>query len=254
MRWKPRLIPTVVAAFVAVTCARLGGWQLQRYGESQATSEAILSAWNQPPLQGLDPSAGPELAHRQARVEGAWVPGREVVVRATPVAGEPGYQLIATLALSTGGRLLVDRGWVPMAVTAAELATLDEPGTVVVEGLVVPITGDRSLRAVPGPDGLTRWPLEMDLLWGVLPRAVGLPFASLADAAPEPVVGVALRRGPALEHEDERRMGPLPVGGYVLPIPQTHHLSYAFQWFAFATLAVLIWAWFSRAPSESSHE
>lgn len=247
------MIPAIAALFTAITCARLGVWQLHRYGESAAISARLLAAWDAPPVQRVDDAPVEELAFRQATLRGAWAPGTTAVVRGTPVAGEPGYQVITTFVAEDGARVLVDRGWVPTTTPPEGFAALDVADPATITGLLVPVEGNTALRPEPGPGGLLRWPLEMDLLWGMFPRAVGLPFAAMAASAEPPVSAVALRVGPRLEHEDERRLGPLPVPGYVLPLPQTHHLSYAAQWFAFAGMALVLWLWFSRA-SETAHE
>lgn len=238
----------------ALTCIRLSVWQLHRYDESAQLSQRMLDAWGRPPATGLD---GPveQLHWRQLRVTGRWIPGTTGVVRGTPVAGEPGYQVISTLRLDDGGTLLVDRGWVPTTTPEERFASLDVDTAADLTGLLVPITGDTTLRPSPGPGGLALWPLEMDTLWGVFPRAVGLPFASMAAVTQPPPAALALRVGPRVEREDDRRLGQLPVPGYVLPLPQTHHLSYAAQWLAFSLMAVAVWAWVSRVPTGSDrHE
>ncbi len=249
MRLRPRLIPTLVAATTAITCVRLGIWQLHRYGESAELSARMLDAWAAAPLVGLDRSDDPSRAWRQGEVTGRWVPGTLAVVRGTPVAEEPGYQLVTLLEQADGVRVLVDRGWVPTELPDDPAAAWLSAGDVTVSGLVVPIAGSAELRPEPGPGGVARWPLEMDLLWGVFPRALGLPFASMAAVSGPDVAPFALRAGPRFDDESQRRLGPLPVAGYVLPLPQTHHLSYAAQWFGFAGLALLAWAWTSREVS-----
>lgn len=248
MRLKPRILPTVAALVVCLTTARLGVWQIQRYATSAEIAAAMTSAWELDPLTSLTEAPTASLHYRRASLRGRWVQGSGVLVRGTPISGIPGYELVSLLALSQGEHLLVDRGWVRTDVSAPELAALYPAEEVVVEGLLVPTDGDPSLRGTTGPDGITRWPLEMDRLWGVLPRAVGLPYASMAAAAGVPVAPVALCLGPRLDEETERRATTTPAPGYVLPLPRTHHLSYAAQWFAFCAFAAVLWIWHHLAP------
>lgn len=229
------------------TCVRLGFWQLDRYDSSQATTHEIVSAWEKPPLTTLDPAA--DLNNRRAALTGAWVPRSSALASGGLVSGAPGYQLMTVLQVRGGPRVLVDRGWVPVEVTPDQLAALDVPGEVSVEGLLVRLEGRTDLEPEAHLDAVPRWPLETDLLWGVLPRAKGPPLAAIAAHTSPPVAPWALRAGPALEEGRERRLGSLPVGGYVLPVPKIHHLSYAAQWFAFALLGVIVWAWMCRVRS-----
>ena len=76
--------------------------------------------------------------------------------------------------------------------------------------------------------------------------------ASVGVSHYESAVDVARR---AREERDEERLdpGPLPIEGYSLPLPKTHHRSYAAQWFAIAALALALWLWASLRlrPAES---
>jgi len=251
---KPRILPTIAALVVSLTTARLGVWQLQRYATSAEIAAEMTSAWDREPLNSLPAEPAEDLHFRRASLRGRWVPDSGMLVRGTPISGVPGYELVGLLALDQGGNMLVDRGWVPTTVTPAELAALYPADEVSVEGLLVPITGNPDLRGATDADGIHRWPLEMDLLWGIFPRAVGLPFASMAAAAAVPIAPVALCLGPRLDEETERRATTTPAPGYVLPLPRTHHLSYAGQWFAFSAFALVLWLWHHLTPrSERTH-
>lgn len=253
MRLKPRFLPSVAALVVCLVTARLGVWQIQRYATSAEIAASMTAAWELDPLTALHAVPPETLRFRRASLRGRWVPGSGALVRGTPISGMPGYELVSLLALEGGEHLLVDRGWVRTDVSASEIAALHPPegsraDDVLVEGLLVPMDGTSTLRATTGPDGVTRWPLEMDLLWGVFPRAVGLPYASMAAAAGVPVAPVALCLGPRLDEETERRATTVPAPGYVLPLPRTHHLSYAAQWFAFCAFAAVLWLWHHLSP------
>jgi surfeit locus 1 family protein len=231
---------------VSVVCARLGVWQLHRYDESNAISEERQSAWHAPPLTELDPAM--PLSYRRAELSGRWLEGEPALTTGGLVGGQPGYQVIVLLQTAAGHRLLVDRGWVPVSVTRAQLDELHQPGAAEVSGVLLPIEGDP--RGAPVVrDGLSRWALETDLYLGLLPRVLGPPYAAIAAHADPPVLPYVLVLGPELEEARSRQMGPLPVTGYQLPLPRVHHLSYAAQWFGFAGAAVLIWLWASRVRS-----
>ncbi len=243
MPLRPRPLPTIAAIVVAATCLRLMVWQLARYAESEATTAAVAAQWEAEPVNQVPLDAPQALVHRRATLTGTWTERAPTLVKGGLISGVPGYQWLEVLQQPNGARVLVDRGWVPVDITHADLLRLRERDVVSIEGILVPLSGPASLRASPGPDGLAKWPMHTDLLWGLLPRVLGQPLAAVAAAETEPVAPLALRVGPHLEDERLRKHGPLPIGGYMLPIPRTHNLSYAAQWLAFALMALVLWVW-----------
>jgi cytochrome oxidase assembly protein ShyY1 len=234
-----------------VVCARLGVWQLHRYGESNAIAEERRAAWSADEVEQVDPSAA--LAFRRASLRGRWADVEPALITGGLVGGQPGYQVIAALETESGQRLLVDRGWVPVTTTREQLAALHQPGPAEVAGLLLPIEG--SPRGEPVVrDGLVQWPLETDLYLGLLPRVLGPPFAAMAARADPPVLPYVLIAGPAFDEARHRKPGALPVPGYELPLPKVHHLSYAAQWFGFAGAALLLWLWASLVRAPRSEE
>ncbi len=230
---------------VAATCAVLGVWQIRRYGESAARSREILAAWELEPISAIPAAPDPALRHRRARISGTWAVEEPARVSGGVVGGQPGHQVVSRLHQVSGPDVLVDRGWVPFDLSRDRLLALRETGTVTLEGLVVAAEGRTDLRPIRGADGSALWPLETDRAYGLFPRALGPPFGAMVAAAEPPVAPWVLRVGPAFEPEHSRPLRGLPVPGYVLPLPRTHHLSYAAQWFAFAALALALWAWAS---------
>lgn len=236
---------------VAAVCASLGVWQIRRYGESAARSAEILTAWEQEPLTAVPARPDPTLRNRRARISGTWADEEPARVSGGVVGGQPGHQLVARLHQAGGPDVLVDRGWVPFDLPRDRLLALREDGAVTVEGLLTAAEGRTDLRPIRAPDGTPLWPLDSDRAWGLFPRALGPPFGAMVTAADPPVAPWVLRVGPAFDPEHSRPLGPLPVPGYVLPLPRTHHLSYAAQWFAFAAAALGLWAWASLRPEET---
>lgn len=244
------MLPTLAAGFTVVVCGALGVWQIRRYGESTARSEEVLSAWRQEPIVGVPAEADPTLRYRRARVRGRWAEEEAVRFSGGSVGGEPGHQLVAVLDQEDGPPLLVDRGWVPMGLSREGLQALHEAGVVEIEGLLVPAEGRTDLKPTRTEAGALLWPLDTDRAYGFLPRALGPPFGAMVAASPRPLAPWVVRAGEAFEPDAHRALGALPVPGYVIPLPRTHHLSYAAQWFAFAGIALGLWAWASAAPSK----
>jgi cytochrome oxidase assembly protein ShyY1 len=147
----------------------------------------------------------------------------------------------------------VNKGWVPVSTTPDIIEDLASQSKPTIEGLLMPVEGSPHIQPIISDNGMPRWPLESDLLYGVLPRVIGLPYAAIAAQEERPVMDYFVAIGPAYHDARERKPNALPVTGYSLPLPRIHHLSYAAQWFAFAGIAGLLWLWstWQRSPTDT---
>jgi surfeit locus 1 family protein len=204
---------------VAALFVRLGFWQLTRLSERRAANQAALAARAKPPLLL---TAGPawsaqELSERWVEAVGTYDHEHEIVVRGQAFEGAPGVHLVTPLRLA-GSRtaLLVLRGFVPAAdAVRASTDSLEEPGTVRVRGLAVPI-GSGGGQPVDHA-GRTTW--------------ARLDLEALRERLPYPLLPVVLRQTPdsSLPPSPRRLSPPQPGDG--------PHLNYAIQWFLFAGMA-----------------
>lgn len=215
-----RVVLLVVGAVVALVCVRLGIWQLQRLSERQAFNDRVEAGLAQSPAP-LDEVlaeavADPEaLEYRRVVVTGTYDGSEEVVLYGRTLNGRPGDHLLTPLVLDDGTAIVVDRGWVPFEPDRslpADGPASAHAGPVTVEGF---LTAPDEATA-PGEPVTTIQRIDLERLQGqmpyeLVPLALQLeaqtPSASLPVPAPRPV----LSPGP--------------------------HLSYAIQWFAFATIA-----------------
>jgi surfeit locus 1 family protein len=206
---------------VALVCARLGVWQLHRLHERRAANAAALAARREPVVDLAASSLPRTLANRRVRGSGRYDRGHEIVLRGVTFEEAPGVQVVTPLVLASGAAVLVKRGFVPApdAVTA-DLAGLDETGVVTISGLALPIDSSRR-RGVPlTRDGQTTW--------------ARLDLPALREALPYPLLPVYVLQAPdpALPRSPRRLQVPALDDG--------PHLSYALQWFAFATTALIV--------------
>lgn len=205
---------------VAVVCARLGLWQLDRLHDRRA-SNAVAQAARAAPIVLLDGRfEDSNVVNRRVRARGRYDHTHDVVLRGQVYRGVPGVEIVSPLVFEndTSRAVLVNRGFVP----APDAVTLDptawkEPGTREVEGIALPVdtANGRPLRR----GSLTTWArLERGALEAQLPYRV-YPF--YVRQAPDSSAGAFPRRldPPALND------GP--------------HLNYAIQWFAFAGMAIV---------------
>ncbi|MGD2135951.1 MAG: SURF1 family protein [Gemmatimonadales bacterium] len=215
-----RVAILAVAALAALVCARLGVWQLDRLDQRRqrnATIEARLAAatLTLPPLPDRDPDS---LAWRRAQVGGTFDLERQVVVMARSHRGTPAVHVVTPLLVGDGVALLVERGWAPSPDgRTVELRALQEPARGTVTGVLL----SRDTRDAPSGGGWPRYVRTADP-------------ATLDSLYPYDLVPLVLRR--------TARPDDVPEMLRLIPQPELDdgpHLSYAIQWFAFATIAIV---------------
>jgi len=220
-----RYLSLVVGAVVAVTCVRLGIWQLDRLDQRRHRNAVTTERLAEPvlPLDAasvLAVQAYPDsFRFRRASAAGAFDFSRQLVVLAQTSSGLPGIHVVTPLLVSDSLAVPVERGWLPSPDGRSLDTTLArEPRSAVVTGVL--------LRAEPrraGAVSADTWPrpvLSPD------PAAVGPLY-------PYRLLPLVLRRDSVPRGTAALTAVPLP------PLSNGPHLSYAIQWFAFATIALV---------------
>jgi surfeit locus 1 family protein len=216
-----------LAVVAAVAFVSLGNWQLGRAHEKQALLAEFEAGTRE--TVDADGRAFDELARYQhVRINGSYDPARQLLIdnMPSPVDGRAGYRVLTPLHRADGrGWVLVDRGWVPLGATRADLPE------VVVDGGPREVAG--VLDALPVP-GLRAGPAAApgDRRW---PRV--LLFPTVADV--ESALGVTVESriillDAAAPDGFERKWRP------ALGFGPERHLGYAIQWFAFALVAAVL--------------
>jgi surfeit locus 1 family protein len=217
---------TLIAGLLgfAVLAARLGLWQVHRLRERQAANAAAATARAAPELD-LAARGGAVPAQRRVRATGVYDRAHELVLRGRALRGEPGVSVVTPLRIAGLGdtAVLVERGFVPApdAVTLPpDSGALDEPGSRSVRGVALPITSGGDRGGELEHEGLTTWH-RLDL-------------AVLRARLPYPILDCYILQTPdsALPRLPRRREPPAVDD-------EGPHRSYAIQWFAFATMAVI---------------
>ncbi|GIU99620.1 MAG: SURF1-like protein [Actinomycetota bacterium] len=217
------------ALLVAATCVRLGIWQLDRLEQRRAFNASVRAGLTASPVElstlaGRDPAA---LAYRRVEVTGTYDPAREVLLYGRALNGEPGHHVLTPLVLERpvdgAEAVLVDRGWVPFELGTPPVAEAAPPsGRITVRGFLLPTTGEADVVIERGPGGRVLTVAHDEP--GVIGRELGLSLFPL------PL---------QLQRQDPPQAGALPE---VVPPPELTegpHLSYAIQWFTFATIALV---------------
>ena len=208
------------AIAAALVFIRLGVWQLGRLSERQARN-AIIGAQlraTPEPFATLPHDTG--AAHyRPARVAGRYDYEHEMVLTARTHQGSPGVELITPVRIAgSDTAVLVNRGWIysPDA-SSADLRRWHEGDSANVNGYVATYMPDT---------GVTRSATD--------PRAIRrVSRAEIAAKVPYPVAPyylVVIGGTDSAGHPGRRELPELDEGS---------HRSYAFQWFAFAAVALV---------------
>lgn len=248
-RW---LLLHLLVLVLVVVMVNLGLWQLRRLDERRTYNDEVRAA-QQLPAEPIDvllpagPASTPQdvdaIEFRQVELRGTYAHGEEVLVRNRTYNGAPGYWVITPLVLGSGDAVAVNRGWVPFNTTDPDGswdAFAPPPGEVRVTGMVRE-PQVRSSGIVEGP---------ADAAEGELRTLARVDVARLAQQSREPFYPVFV---------DLRTQEPAP-GDLPLPVPEPelgegNHLSYAGQWFIFATLlAVLYPLWLRRQARTRQRE
>jgi surfeit locus 1 family protein len=223
----------LAATFVLVmcgVCVRLGFWQLDRLEQRQARNAAIERAQRKPVLDFDSATAAAierdpaRFINRRLRAAGTYDASGEVVLRGRANAGSPGVHIVTPLVVQGVARsLLVNRGWAPSPDAATiEAGRFAEPGPREVTGILQEIPRNTRNGGEPaGPvSARTYFRLDVDVLRRTQPR---------------PIVPLYLQQ---LAGADSAAPG-RPVRVPLPPPGNGPHLSYAVQWFSFATIGVV---------------
>jgi surfeit locus 1 family protein len=219
MSSRVRLLILAGLLLVTAVCVRLGFWQLGRLQERRAGNSTAAAALAEPEVDLSTAAAA--APYRRVRVTGEYDHAHDIVVRGQAYREQPGVTVVSPLRIrGTDRAVLVARGFVAAAdAVTAGTDSLREPGVVEVRGVAMPL-GSR-------PD--SGQPLE---------RHGRTTWKGLDRAALEARTGYRLGDVYVLQTPDSA----LPRTPRRLPPPSFDdgpHLSYAIQWFAFATIAVV---------------
>ncbi|MCG2800423.1 MAG: SURF1 family protein [Cellulomonas sp.] len=223
-RWRRPAAVVLVGLLVATACVLLGRWQWHRHVVRDAEIATVERNWQAAPVPiGTVLAPGGTLGSadqwRTVTLTGHYETSATVLLRGRTVDGQGVYHVLVPFIGAGQTVLVVDRGWVAVGSTPDTSATVPAPpsGTVTLTARLV-LAEPSADRAAPA--GQVRSTAVEDVL-------------AAADA---PVTGQAYDAVGRLVTESPSAA---PVG--VLPDPSLDpgsHLSYAFQWWAFAVLAV----------------
>ncbi|HKW48902.1 MAG TPA: SURF1 family protein [Gemmatimonadaceae bacterium] len=214
----------LLAAVLGAACIRLGFWQLSRLAQRRARNAVVSGRLSEPVVPITTLHADSFSVLRRAIISGTPDFDHEIALAARTYQGSPGVYLFTPLHVAGNDTaILVNRGWIYAPDGASvDLSRWRETGTSFV-GYTELIPHGQS----NAPDGVLRRDARV---------ARELNLVTVNSLLPYPVSSLYLV---ATEQDTTK-----PVAERVarLPAPtldEGPHLSYAFQWFAFAAIALI---------------
>jgi cytochrome oxidase assembly protein ShyY1 len=214
---------TLVVITFAIACfTLLAPWQFRRNEERKTTNDQITSSFK----------AAPETLHpgmrewRRAKVTGQYIAEDEIIARLRTVQGEPAYEVMVPFRLTDGSVVLVDRGFLRLEQSRVPAYAPPPAGQV---ELIARLRNDetdpqnRNAFSEKSTGGkLHAWAVDSRMVARATGLTISPGYLQLESGAP----GV---------------LGPLPLP----ELDAGPFLSYALQWIAFGTMAVLGWLYFT---------
>jgi cytochrome oxidase assembly protein ShyY1 len=218
-------VTLVVLLFATACYTLLAPWQFRRHHERSATNAAVQASFTAAPAPFE--TLGPGSEWRLATLRGSYLPDGETLARLRTVQGEPAYEVLTPFQLTDGPVVLVDRGF------------LRPNDAIQVGDYPAPPAGEVSLVArvrVDETDPQHRDAFS-DNTNGGRRQVYAIDSRTVARAT-----GLPIRPGYLqLEAGSPGVLGPLPLP----ELDAGPFLSYALQWLAFGTMALLALAYFT---------
>jgi surfeit locus 1 family protein len=224
--FKPAVLPTLAAVALIGLFIALGIWQLNRAQEKRAMLLQYESLIHQPAIRLRLPVAVPaSWRYRHVKLTGHFTGDRQFLLDNQISRGQVGYHVLTPFRLPDHeGRVLVDRGWVPLGASREILPTVSVTARkVAVRGTVyVPYGQGYNLGGMATEE--TGWPLRVQFV----------NFKQMSARLGAPLADMIIRLDPKAPYGYRRAWQVVPFG-------PARHLGYAVQWFAFACALLSIY-------------
>jgi surfeit locus 1 family protein len=234
-RW---ILSTILVVLGAAVCIRLGFWQLDRLTQRRLFNARVAAQIVNEPLV-ITPANLTidfyEMEFRKVSVQGTFLYDEEVLLRNQAWEEQPGYHIITPLQITGSDyAILVDRGWIPSG-QAGPIArkAYQQAGSHIINGVIRRPQTKPDFGGVPDPT-LAPGQTRLDA-WNIVNLGRITAQTSIALL---PVY---------IQAELETGSNEIPYRSVFLPeISDGSHLSYAIQWFFFATLLGLGYPFYLR--------
>jgi surfeit locus 1 family protein len=211
-----------------------GNWQLDRADQKRAFISSFTNAEETSVLNApVSSKEAKNMLYRRFQLRGRYLPKKQVLLDNMVSAGEVGYQVLTPfeLAADLGSKtLIVNRGWVKGSSYRLELPNVKVGAEMrEIRGRLsfLPSPGVRIDEPLPKA-GSFEWPLPMT--WPTTEQ--------ISELLGTPVLEWQLLLDLDQQEGYRRDWRPETIG-------PARHLGYAFQWFSFAAIALIIYVAFN---------
>jgi surfeit locus 1 family protein len=236
-RFRPTLWPTVFTIPALALLIALGSWQVQRLHWKETVIAEREAALARAP-QSVDSitGTGAALSFHPVSATGVFLHNREIYMDGKSHRSNPGGQVVTPLRLDRGGVVYINRGWVPRE--------LRDPGKRLAGRVAGPVTVTGILRrSGRKSDWIPENQPEKDVWYSV------------------DVVQMAKRHGLAgvrpfyIEAGPAANPGGWPMGRKPVVLLSNNHLQYAFTWYSFAVVLLVIYViYHTKRPDEEKED
>ncbi len=222
----PRPLITLLTIALIAALISLGRWQLRRADEKRALFDEFAAGTDSSRV--IDLSTLRVARYQHVEFAGRYDQARQVLIdNMTNSGGQAGYFVITPFALTGGGWLLVNRGWVPVGLSRAARPAIEVAGDV---------------RRVRGrADNLPRPGIRMGTRTVLAP-----PYPVVADFPGHAEIEQLLHERSWTAATEVVLLDAGEPDGYLRQwqapgLPPIRHVAYAVQWFALALTLFVIY-------------
>jgi surfeit locus 1 family protein len=221
----PRPFTTLLTIVLIAMLISLGRWQLRRADEKRVLFDSFAAGTDATRLIDLGTPRLPRYQHIEA--SGHYDQARQILIDNMVNADRAGYFVITPFALTGGGWVLVNRGWVPLGASRA-----DRPA--------IAVAGD-TRRVLGRADNLPSPGIQLGTKGRLAP-----PYPVVAAFPTHAELAQLLGESSWTKATDLVLLDPAESDGYVRGwappgFPPMRHIGYAVQWFALALTLLVIY-------------
>jgi len=210
---------------------RLGFWQLDRLQQRRAANAKVTAQLSAPVLDlNLDLSAQAltDFAYRSVKVLGVYDYSEQVYLKNQVWGNQLGVHLLTPLKIAGSSlAVLIDRGWIPFEdAVPGKVEQYNQPGQVSIEGVI------HLQQSEPSLGGMTDPPLSPGQLR--LQSWIVVNLDRIQEQVNYQLLPIYIQQSPGMDNSH------LPYQTVISPdLTDGPHLSYAIQWFCFATIIII---------------
>ena len=231
--WRVLIAPGIVTLIALAILVSLGAWQLRRLVWKEEIIARMQSRVNAPPqplpAREMWPKLQlPDFEYLRVSARGVFEHQYETHVFHAGGSGvlEPGFLVMTPLRLSSGGRIIVNRGFVPTALQdPAKRVQGQIEGETQVTGLLRAPEPRNPFTPADKPDVRVMYVKDPAAIAALFKFDDAAPFLMDADATPLP--------------------GGWPKGGQTTMSIPNNHFSYALTWFGLAITLLIVFVLFA---------